>query len=222
MGTTAVSEVKVAAGTDAPSSFDELYKRYFEYTVRFVIKLGIRPDDAEDTAQDILLRLYERDMLAMYDPGVRVTHDAKVYVTRFQAFLNAFIVTYVRGKRDAHARLRRRELLIMDKTLDGDTATTWGELFGERFDADFTEDTDPTGTYIRSIRARLELEPPPRGRDLCDLPRVFDIVLQGIWLCGDVDYTLIEQAFGISSTAARSWVRLLKERLGVIMGVPVG
>lgn len=207
--------------SDVPVDFEALYKRYYEYTVRFVIKLGVRPDDAEDTAQDILVRLLERDMLSMYDPGVTVKHDAKVYVTRFQAFLNAFVVTYVRGKRDALQRHRRRELLIMDKKLDGDTATTWGELFGEQCDGEFIEDTDPAGTYIRSIKDRLILEPRRSKRDQCDLPTVFELVLEGIWLGGEVDYTLIEEHFGISSTAARSWVKLLKKRLGPIMGVPV-
>ncbi|MDC3378658.1 sigma-70 family RNA polymerase sigma factor [Planctomycetota bacterium] len=67
--TTLWTEVRAAGSGDAKAS-QSVVERYRPVVVAYLIKRGRRPDDAEDLAQDVLVRLFTRGRLAAADRGL--------------------------------------------------------------------------------------------------------------------------------------------------------
>lgn len=199
----------------APANYDEFARNWGGYVLGFVRKLNVPWQEADDVAQEILLALIQADILKQFNPGHAEMHDGEMYGTKFKAFLNRHVYVRVLGRRDALRRRRQREALIMDREVSPGSETTWADLLLGTTDPEFVFES-PMELTTR-LRQRLEAVPRRSSRDKCDLPVVFDCILQGVAETGEVDYAVIEQKFGISTTAARGWVRMLRDHLATCM-----
>lgn len=182
----------------APVDYDDLHRQYFDFTVRLVSRLGIR--DAEDVAQAILMRFWERDFLQEFNPDLTFDVRGKQVTAKFKSFLSAFIERYCRHYRERQGIHDTREPLRCDMEV-GEGGTLWVELHAPpSTDADtwaLVEEAD----LVDRIRAYL-LTLPVRGKR--DLPRLFDLVVRDARTIGIPDRAAIARDFGVSSTAISS------------------
>ncbi len=196
----------------APADTGEMFRKYAGYVRGLVVKLGVPPQDAEDAAADIMARLYERDLIGMFDPEHHIEHNGEVIPASFKSFLSAQVALYVRGKRDAITRRSRRELLILDQPADGGSGgTTFAELLGGSHEDDSSKVS--ADDFITKARGYLAVVSPRSARDKCDLIELFDEMVREVNEDGEFSYVSIQQHFGISSTSAYSWVGWLRECL---------
>lgn len=207
----------VVTGVRAPESYDQFAQEWSGYVLGFVRKLGVPWQEAPDVAQDILVSLLQSDILAQFDPKHVVEHDGTWYDTKFKAFLNRGVETRVRGKRDALARRRKREALIMDRPVSPGSESTWADLLLGAEDDLSLVNLDSVDQLTVRLRKFLEAVPRRSSRDRCDLPAVFDCILEGVAESGEVDYEVVQKKFNISTTAARAWVRRLRECLAPVL-----
>lgn len=91
----------------APEDYEQMFTRYWGHAVAVVRSAGIHPNNAEDVAAAILGRFWERDFLAVYDPGYR-SERTRAQVS-FTAFLTGFIKVYVRHYRERQIVYAARE-----------------------------------------------------------------------------------------------------------------
>ncbi len=206
----------------APADYADLFRTYYRYVVTLVRRLGIEESRKEDVASDILLRLYERDILSTFDPSLVFTYDGKDRPARFKSFLTKLVMTYVRGHFDKQQRQNGRELLIADRPV-GDGDTTWIDVFGGTVDG---ADADVLNVLaeqdlVDKLRAYIATVPRKSKFDSCDLLALFDAVVVQIRECGAWNVAELRDRFGISSTAMHSWMWWLRANLAHALGRPV-
>lgn len=212
----------------APADYADLFRKYYDYVVTLVRRNGIEENRKEDVACDILLRFYERDFLAKFDPTLVFHYDGQDRPARFKSFLTKFVLTYVRGYRDKHARLAARELLICDMPIGvsrntGDTLATWVEVFGDPTpgaEADVVDALDEAD-LVAELRAHIATVPRRSKYDTCDLVVLFDAVIEQIRADGAWNVAELRARFGVSSTAMHSWMWWLRANLAAALGRPV-
>lgn len=59
----------IDTSTGKPETYADLFEHYHGFVLGLVLKAGIRPQDAEDVASEILLWFMEKDALTWYDPA---------------------------------------------------------------------------------------------------------------------------------------------------------
>lgn len=197
-----------------PASFEELHATYYKYVVGLVRKLGIEPQRAEDVAQDILLRLYERNIIEMFDPDKVIKHRGEVRPARFKSFLSSHVEHYVRGKRERQNINLRREPLKCDQPVS-DGGPAWIEVFGPTEGLD-TSDLE-MGELLTAIRAHLATVPRRSKQDIADLPRLFECMWAQAETTGKYDVKILMKIFGVSNTAIHSWIGLLRTQIRVVL-----
>jgi DNA-directed RNA polymerase specialized sigma24 family protein len=205
----------VAPPVPAPHSYEDLYRIYWPHVVNLVRTLGIEPDSVEDVASAILARFWERDFLAQYDPTRTTDRFGDDRVVGFKAFLSAFVRVYVQSHRERQHRVRRRELLLCDSPV-GDSGARWIEVLGltssESVEAQ-VEAQLSIDLLIESMRSHLASVPRRSRMDRCDLVTLFDVVMASFRSTGFVSVPAIQAAFGISETAAHTWLVRMRQCL---------
>lgn len=222
-----------AENTSAPADYAELFQTYYKYVVALVRRLGIEDSRKEDVASEILLRFYERDFLAKFDPTMVFHYDGKDRPARFKSFLTKFVMTYVRGHLDKQHRLAGREVLLCDTPVgksnsvsfersptDGDT---WVSLFGEPTPGPETDVLDRLAEedLIDFLRTHIAAIPRTSKVDTCDLLALFDEVVRQVRAQGRWNINELRQTFGIGVTAMHSWMWRLRTHLAAALGRPV-
>lgn len=208
----------------APRDFTSLYELYYDHIVNTVRRAGITANLAEDVAQGILLRLYERDFLATFDPTLTFEYKGEQRPARFKSYLTRTVLAYVKGHRDRQQRIYHRELLIADEVLNEDDRqdSTWMEVFGGsiEFEDEVIDMVDADG-WTADIRAYLEQVPRRSKIDQCDLPRLWDACVAQIMATGRKNEEELARQFGVSIGAMYTWMFRLKTHLAVALGLPV-
>jgi hypothetical protein len=194
-----------------PSSPEEFIRDYRDYVVSLVKRFGIPAQEAEDVANDILLRQLQLDILHMYNPDHAVTHQGVTKKVTFRAFLSARVSLYCRGKRDVLQRRAGRELLICDTAVD-ESGTSWLDVFGGAEWDDYSHlDAEEFLTRMRSHLARV----PRRSlADSCDLVALFDELVREVRENGGISTDAVRTRFGISDTTATAWIGRLRRIMG--------
>lgn len=212
--------------TSAPADYAELFEKYYSYVVILVRRLGIWPGQAEDVASEILLRFYERDFLAKFDPSLVFEYEGQQRPARFKSFLTKFVMTYVRGHYDKQTRRADREVLLCDQPV-GNRANSnsqpWIDVFGDTtpgIDTDVIEALTEE-ELVGKLRAYIQGVPRRSQFDTCDLVRLFDEVVKQIHTHGKFNITALRATFGISSTAMHSWMWWLRTNLAAALDRPV-
>lgn len=194
----------------APSTYDELFRNYYPFVVGLVGKQGISPDNREDVASEILLRFYERDFLNEFNPDLTFEVKGKVVRARFKSFLSAFVVNYVRSHRDRQNLRLRREPLIVDGVLitdSGDSLSFHLEPHEDDYSALYEEE------LVDFLRDYLSLVPRKSRQDQCDLPKLFDAVVEQVRRNGKYSVKELQSIFGVSPTAIHSWLGWLRQNI---------
>jgi hypothetical protein len=200
-------------GLLAPSGPDELFRQYYGYLRKMVANTPAIPaQDAEDVAMDIMTRLVERDVIGMFDPGMKFHHDGKDIQARFRTFVTAQIQLYLKGQRDKLGRLRKHEAVVLDAPLssDEDSGLSMADLFGGV--EDDTSHID-AAEWIRQARSFLAIVPKRSDRDSCDLVRLFDALISQAAVTGEVRLAETAQRLGVSQAVTGRWMQWLRQNL---------
>ncbi len=192
-----------------PADMEEMFRAYSGYVFALCVKLGIPVQDAEDAGADIMARLYERDLIGMYDPDYRIERGGVVIPAKFKSFLSHQVALYVRGKRDALNKRAQREPLIIDQPTESGLPAA--ELLGGGQDDDYSQLS--ADEFVDRAREYLSVVEPRSSRDKCDLVELFDEMVREVRELGEFTYQGIQQRFSISSTSAYAWVGWLREAL---------
>lgn len=216
-----VQDVEAACMTvDAfapPKSDAELFEQYYDEVKRLVYKAGVRGQDTADIASDILLRFYERKMLAKYDPTLEFEQtDGSFRSASFRTFLYGFVKLYMWGKSERYKAQLERELIILDKPVPHWEGVTVFDAFGpsEDFDSTAAEVVD----LVDGIRLYLAEVPKRSKQDVCNLPKLFERVVEMSLLDGKISIKTLAAEFEVTGTAIHSWLRLLRHHVAVALG----
>lgn len=190
-------------GFAAPRGPSDFYERYFGYVRRIVSNTPAIPaQDVEDVTMEIFTRLLERNVLAMFDPGMTFEHGGKQIPARFRTFLVAQVSQYVKGQRDKIGRISKRELLIYDTPPDGDDMS-WAEQNGGSVTDDYSG--IDARDYADRVRELLRMETtwqPKSRRDHKDLVAVWDQMLAQLNKDGKVTKATLAESLGVSAHTA--------------------
>lgn len=203
-----------------PATFDELYRHYYSYVVRYVIALGIEPRNAEDVAQTVLQKFFEKDVLSDYDPDHYVEAEGRTRKAMFGTFLSGFVRLYVRHYRDRQWVLQKREGTSLDTSSrddDGKDGSNSDFLSGVTFeeqheDLHFIE-------LVTGIRAHLSTVAPRNAQDQCNMVDFFNAVLQQTYEDGKIDTEALKEQFGVSKTSIQNWLKRLRNEVSIVVAV---
>lgn len=198
-------------GTIAPADYSELFAEYYDTVCGLVRKAGIHTDSVEDVASNILLRFYERDFLAQFDPTKTFTHDGEEHTAKFSTFLGAFVKTYLRHYYQRQGIESSREPVICDKPVGDGSATlieVMGHMTEDIHDIDYTD-------FVSFVNIRLEALP-KKPRSPQDLAALFRAVMVQVARDGKYVTADLADEFGVSPTAINSWLRDLREQVKYI------
>lgn len=184
--------------------------------ITIVRSMSIDTAHVEDVVSDIMLRLYERDVLAMFDPEKEFIHDGRVCRANFKSFLYSIVQCYARGQRDRIRRQRQWELNTLDD-LSTDL-TFFGHAVANIDDASL--DTLSEQRLIETIRDHLKTVPRRSAYDQCDVLALFDEVIDQIHQYDNWDIQLLCDHFGISHSAMYSRLWWLKVNVAEALGYP--
>lgn len=196
----------------APSSYEEAFRHYSKYVIRLVQEFGIEAQQAEDVAQILWMKFFEKDVLGDYDPEYTWVYKGRTCRASFRTFLNGFVRTYV-----YHYVLRQqlgheREPFSTDMTFgQGDEEVAWYDLAVNAVE----DDHDALLAYdlVRSISVRLAAIPPRSGNDRCRLDQVFQAVADQVESLGKIDAMGLARHFKVSKNTAHTWLARLREGL---------
>jgi hypothetical protein len=201
-----------------PSSYEELFELYWDYTVQLVQKFGINATNAEDAASTILVKFIDRDFLAKYDPEHQTAIDGngKKKRTTFQGFLSGFISLYVRQEKDKQWTKARKEPRSTNQPV-GEDNTPWIEVYGPTSAG--IDDYTSVNLDLAVAEAQTKLDQLPiRGQR--DLALVFRAVVKQIREDGKVDRKAIAAMLNVSPTAVCLTFSDLREALKQIGFAP--
>lgn len=190
-----------------PSDYTEFFRDYYPYTVQLVRKHGIDSRKASDVASEIVATFYRRDFLPKYNPNYEVEYKGTKRNVQFASFYINFVMTYLKGIRDKHHRLSRRELMIYDAPWVG--GQTFAESHSRPVVVEFGAGAEEA-LLVRRVRDYLEWVPPTSQHDRCDLVVVFDAVVRQVRETGVVSVPDMAKEFGISSSAGYNWFARLR------------
>jgi hypothetical protein len=220
----------------APKDYADFFSTYRQYTINFLLQLGITEDNVEDVASDIQLRFMERRSLEKFDPDLNFYYRGRMHPARFRSYYSRAVEMYSRGLRDKQKKIARRELQICDVHLNtsnnsGSNAVdvhgggqsgqgSWAEIYGEANPdhSDGVLDMMVEETEADAVRRILAQVPPRNAQDRCDLVAMYDAVRVQVLAYGEYDLAVLAKKFGVSSTAIHSWNWWLKENMAVIYG----
>lgn len=199
----------VAVSVPAPADAAELHRDYYAYVCHMLISEGIPPQEVEDAAGDIFARFIKLDIIGQFDPEHHIEHGGKVIAPNFRTFLSRKVALYARGQRDKVRRRTTREVLLCDQEVEG--GSLWVEVFGGQI----WDDYSGLGAqeFVTRMRSYLATLPPRSSRDRCDLLALFDAMVSQGWEDSKLDYSILQQQFGISPTSAYQWVTRLRDAL---------
>jgi DNA-directed RNA polymerase specialized sigma24 family protein len=193
----------------APAGYAELHAQYYSFVCGLVRKLGIIRD-VEDVASEILLRFYERDMLAEFDPDMVIEHGKDRRPARFKSFLSGFVAVYVQHHRDRQNSLAKREPLKCNQPV-GESGAEWIEIHGGSHVDDMADLEERE--LVADMRQHIVTVPRRSRADVCDLPALFDAVVLQVRTTGVINTKELQVQFGVSNTAIHSWLKHMREQL---------
>jgi len=193
-----------------PSSYDDFYRHYYLYVVKLVKTFGIEQRSAEDVAQSIILKFFENDVLSDYDPERTSSYGGSERKAVFRTLLSGFVSIYVRHYREKQFKLIHREGLGINLesasqyrapfTVEETTLPLVIEEYESLVEFDL----------IRSIRAHLATTVPTNRLDKCNLPLLFESVLESYRADKRPSMPDLAEQFGVSTTSIQNWMKRLR------------
>lgn len=211
----------------APHDYTEMHRLWYPFIVNLVGRSGIHPNNREDVASDIFVRIMEWDILGEFNPDFTVARRDGIHPARFKNFLSSVVMTYVRGHHERQVRLRRRELQGYSADLGelADRRTSRDSSYVDAFapvvpdHSDLIIEAVMESQTARNIHALLAKVPKRSSHDTCDLPELFDAVREQILDTGIYDVHKLTEKFGVSGSTMYVWIRWLRANLADIYGI---
>lgn len=200
----------------APVDYEMLHRTYYAYVCGLVGQQGIPSDRREDVASDILLRFMERDFLNPeigFDPTHTFVRGGEVKTARFKSFLNAFVISYVRGHRDRINNRSQRERLILDAHQAFPGGVTFIDVIGPVIEDDVALADVFGSDFVSRFRDYLVTVPKRSSADRCDLVLLFDLICRQVEEDGKITTKVLQERFGVSSSAISSWISVLRRHV---------
>lgn len=196
-----------------PESFEDLYRHYYLFVVRLVRRFGIANQNAEDVAQAILTKFFEKDALEDFDADYASRWKDNNSAALFRTFLSGFVRSYVRHYVERQTLLRHREGFSADQPVASHRPnelreTTWLDMHDSGY-----EDEHPYLEQfytVQPIREALRKLPRPEPFDRCDMSAFFEAVLRETLLNEKIDTKKLAVEFGVSTTSIQNWMRRLR------------
>jgi DNA-directed RNA polymerase specialized sigma24 family protein len=152
---------------------DEAIKDYEEFVAEWEVRIrcivlnskAFQFCDVDDIVQELLLSLYQKDYLSLYDPTKG---------TKFSTFIYNFVSRSILGKRDRYARRVWREGLSLSVQEENDDEITFFdtlEASPETLSSEFID-------LVTSIYKQLKETPVTSA--INDFPRLFSSIVQQI------------------------------------------
>ena len=200
-----------------PASFEELYAHYFTYVVRYVVKLGIDPQNAEDVAQTVLQKFFEKDALSDFNPDYWEGASRKAL---FITFLSGFVKLYVRHYRDREQKhiIREGNSINAPASSDDSSGAEWIDVHGHEY-VSYTETYDDMHyrELVTGIRSRLSEVRSSNSQDKCNLVDFFNAVLQQTYDDGKIDTAVLAEQFNVSKTSIQNWLKRLRAEVSIVV-----
>ncbi len=203
----------MSATGGVPQNYSELFSMYRVYVETLVLRLGVSIDNREDVASDIFEKLYERDVIGMFDANHIGWHGRQA---GFKTFLSAFVVSYARGMRERMHKRQQREPLLCDTLVEGayGRPTVWLTIHGPSYeDVQFLahEEQEAEAQLVEHLRQHLsEIEHPGTQ---CDLLRLFDEAVKQARRDGVLSYPELSKTMGTSLSSLRTWMKWIVSQL---------
>ncbi len=196
-----------------PKDYSELFSMYRTYVETLISQLGVAPENKEDVASDIFLKLYERDIIGMFDVNHQGWQGRQV---KFKTFLSAFVLSYARGMRDRAYKYRMREPLLCDTIIRNHWGggLMWIAVYGPSSeDTQFLiyENQEAERTLVARLRQRLSEIERPKTR--CDLLELFDEAVRLVRRDGVLSYAELSATLGVNIRSVRSWMKWIAGQL---------
>lgn len=192
-----------------PSGYAAFYEMYYGHITAIVRKSGIEQQSVDDVADDIVTRLIEIDIIGKFDENYVIIRNGKLVPPRFKTFLDAHVNKYIMGKRDKLDNIKKHEILICDSVVD-DENNRWIDKMYVIDCSAFAELEEQH--LIESIRSYLSTLPPRSVKDICNLVKLFDSVVEQVHSLGKYNVRDLQRQFGVSNVAIYSWLNLLRRR----------
>lgn len=200
-----------------PESFEAMYAHYFPYVVHLVARFGIDFKNAEDVAQTILTKFFEKDALSDFDADYQAERE-NAKKAMFRTFLSGFVKAYVRHYIERQRLQAQREGISTDAVVlfgFSDGPMTWLELNDPGHEDDHAELED--AELIQSIRLRLAALPPKTAQEQCCLSDFFEAVLVQTLRGEKVDTGALSAQFGVTRTSINNWLRRLRTEIYAVI-----
>lgn len=196
-----------------PSTFEELYKHYYPYVARLVATSGIPHQDVDDVAQTLLMLFYEKGVLEDFDPEHDTTYKGVTRRALFRTFLSGFVKTYVRHYRDRIKIHAERERLLVNVPVF--EQHEWGVFHIEPYEETFEVLNEVE--LVNDIRWQMSTTEPNGPRDRCDLPALFNAVLEQSYRLGQLDVKELSEQFNVSKTTMHRWLDRMREQVRTVI-----
>lgn len=200
-----------------PESFEAMYEHYFTYVVHLVARFGIDYSNAEDVAQTILTKFFEKDALSDFDADYK-SEQENARRAMFRTFLSGFVKAYVRHYIDRQRVQKQREGISTDAVVlfaFSDGPMTWLELNDPGVEDDHEELED--AELVTLIRARLAKLPPRGVQEQCSLPEFFEAVLVQTANGAKLDTGVLAAEFNVTRTSINNWLRKLRTEIQFVI-----
>ncbi len=204
----------VDSGVDyasAPPNYAVLFRDYHAVIIGRVKQKGVPPEHVEDVASEILLKLYQRDILDLFDPGMVYLYGTDFKPARFRSFITRHVDLYIRGQYDKVCRRNRREGSPLFEDCEDDGAVVNGH-------EDDVLDRLETVEMISGLRAYLADVPRRSQYDTLDLVWLFDLINSQVQETGRFNAQELCREIGVSTTAFYTWRRWLARNVANYLG----
>lgn len=200
-----------------PTDYEDCYNRYIAYIKRTVAKNGIDWQEVDDVADEIYLRVMEKDLLAAYDPERVFQTESGPRKASFTAMLSSFVGKYCLNYKDRQEVRRRREpvriegLILSNTSGKNDSASdetaaedrVWLHILDSTDEIDIEALVTKEDFRRAVLRAHEHLSnlPDLHARDRRHLlPALFRYCISKILLDGKMTRKEVAKHFGLSDT----------------------
>lgn len=189
-----------------PADYTELYRHYYHYVVKLCIQQSIDWENADDVAQNILMKFMEKKVLEQYDPEKRFNG----HTAAFSTFLAGFVLMYVRHPRDRQNIHKDREGMSSDGlTISPEgTIERWVEVYGPSFEEEYAALHEEE--FLTHVRGHLAQADTGRKDTQLDLVKLFDAVARQVAEAGKYSTTKLMEEFGVTRSTIHNWLNRLR------------
>lgn len=178
-----------------PTSYDEVYRDYYDLIKWHCVRAKISEDAIEDYAMTLMEKLIKHGILEQYNPEI----------ANFRTFLSGFVVSYLRHFKAQDRKRKERYALSIDYVVspaEFDTGSATLLDFAEHsVEGDF--DVAEVNFALARIRERIEASEDEKFLTF------FDKVIEQVEEYGRMHVPELAEFFGVTSASIYNWRKRL-------------